>query len=89
MALSDVKVTIDYEVIGNKLFEQLVTWQKRGLIPELHSVGNDKWVLLLSTDHWSVRSDFDEHDRRMRLKFVTDPCDTPQDAIRAAMEMIR
>jgi hypothetical protein len=73
----------------DSLFAQLMKWQARGFMPELHPVLNNQWVLVISTDHWSMRSRLDEHSQHMGIRFNTDPQPTPQAAIRAAMEIIR
>jgi hypothetical protein len=71
-----------------ELFERILFWQAKGYHPELHTAMNDQWVLILSTDHWTSDS-INQRSRQMGLKYVTEPCPTPQDAIRAAMEHIQ
>lgn len=77
------------KVDDTPLFEQLLRWREMGYHPKLDSALNDKWVLVFDTEHWASRGRPDEHSYKMGLHFATGPCDTPQDAIRAAMEIIR
>lgn len=72
----------------DNLFLVLLDWQRRGFHPELHSATNGQWVLVLSTDHWSKR-DPDQMSTHMGFRYNSDPCPTPQESIRATMEVFR
>lgn len=70
------------------LFDQLVSWQEQGKFAQLHPSRNGTWILLIETDVWH-NSNITERSDHMAMRFVTDPQDSPQNAIRAALKHLR
>lgn len=69
------------------LFRQLEAWRAKGYLPQLHSTP-DGWVLVLDMTKWGM-DDVGERQRDMRLRFNTAVCETPEEAIEAALRVVQ
>ena len=72
---------------GYRACLQLQAWREKGYTPQLHGTP-DGWVLTLGAMDWAMER-IDERAGAQRLRFSTAPRPTPEDAIEAALEVIR
>jgi hypothetical protein len=69
------------------LFQQLEAWRQKDYDPQLHGTP-DGWVLVLDMTKWGQR-DIGERNSKMLLRFNTEPCDSPEAAIEAALQVVQ
>lgn len=70
--------------------EQLERWQRRGFEVALNTTASGKWYCAIATPGWFMRDPSPERAADdMSLKFVTEPCNSPQSAVEAALKVIQ
>ena len=70
-----------------RLFSQLEAWRARGHDPQLYGTP-DGWVLVLDTTKRGMY-DVGERTSKMLLRFNTATCESPEEAIEAALRVIQ
>jgi hypothetical protein len=71
--------------------EQLKYWKDKGYYISLDVVRGRQWILVVGTEpvnDWQDRG-YDLGLINQRVRFVSLPCDTPEECIKAAMEVLR
>lgn len=72
--------------------EQLKYWREKGYHVSLDTIAEGKWALVVGSDpvhDWAMRGGYDMGMARQVVRFVSLPYDTPEECIKAAMEVLR